>query len=485
MTFFRKTGSALILLFMAVLFIQPHDAEAQLLKKLKRKAQEKIEKKAEEKLDRALESSIDTVYSRVEGLFGIRKRGSGANEVMSTGKAGGFATLSFLDERYSHDDFQDVVCTFYKNGVSIDAIVNERYGLLLELINVPVTPSGHQGSYETQAFSADQGMLSNFEYYTRPSIPARVGSVLKKGTLTIVSLDQSSVYFSFNGDGGNAETDELLSMNGTVKLDFSYIFQNDGMIENNYSGKRAVEDTYQQVSEDREPTSETSMSEGMESMPQAQQAMEMMQQMMGSAGDVEVADTYSFDYLIEYEMEGEGQDKVSYSAWVASESKVTMINSTDGDDMMIMDDEREAFISLDEREKIAYVLSSKLSQSMVVGQSRAAGESLEGQAPRKTGKTKSILGYESHEYLMEVPNGQGKIVYWISEEVGVKMNGTLPGVSGFTSGAGLGSDVEGLLMEMHTTEASSGEEYHLVIKSIEKNKKRVNMSDYKVSKGFK
>ena len=174
MALLKKAGSFLFLFFCA-LVVQPHHTEAQILKKLKKKAQEKLERKAEAKLDQMLESTVDTAYARVERLLGIRNRGNGNSEVMGQGEAGGFANLNFAGENLSHDNFSDVVCTYYQNGVSIDAIVNEQYGLVLELINVPVNPAKHSGSYDNQAYSNQQGMLSNlvkvWKTYLRPRKP--------------------------------------------------------------------------------------------------------------------------------------------------------------------------------------------------------------------------------------------------------------------------------------------------------------------------
>ena len=483
MALLKKAGPFLLLFFYAFV-VQPHYAEAQILKKLKKKAQEKLERKAEAKLDQMLESTVDTAYARVERLFGIRNRGNGNNEVMGQGEAGGFANLNFAGENLSHDNFSDVVCTYYQNGVSIDAIVNEQYGLVLELINVPVNPAKHSGSYDNQAYSNQQGMLSNFEYYTRPGLPARVGSTLKSGTVTIASMDNKSIFFTFEGEGGNSETQEVIKMSGTIKLDFSLSFQNDGLI-NNYAYRKAEKNNYAQAAEvaDDTPSNNTSMDD-MENVPQAQEAMAMMQQMMGS-NEVDLPASYQFDYKLQYEVKGTTQGLTQYTSWVSANENVVMVDASDGSDMMIMDDEREALVTLSNREKTAFVMSSKLSKAMAMAQEQSQAGGYADMTPQKTGRSKSILGYKSDEYTIEVPDQEGKITFWISEEVDIKMNSTLPGVTGFMSAGLVGNGVQGLLMEMYSTAGGTTESYELKLKSLDKVNRTVKMSDYKISKGMR
>lgn len=486
MTPLKRTGLLFFITFFLISFAQPHVAEAQLLKKLKdkaaRKAQEKLEKKAEEKIDRAMDSSIDTVYARTERLFGLRSRGDKESTILNQGKAGGFATISFADESYSHNDFKDVVCTFFANGVSIDAIVNEQYGVIFELINVPINSGGHKGTYASQAYSSNNGMLGNFEYYTRPDIPARVGSILKEGTISVTSLDNTSVFFSFEGSGGNAETNESINMQGTVKLDFSLVFQSDDMIQNNYSGKRIHTPATEQSPETIEKEASTEEGPGHPNA-QAEQAMAMMQQMTGNTTNIKVPDSYTFDYHIKYEMTSVTGSTDSYDSWVSANENVTMISTGENDEKMIMDEDREALITLDDKEKMAFVMSSKFAETMAMAQNQNVNDTPKNSSLKKTGNSKQILGYKSDEYAMQTPNNQGKVTFWVTNEINIRHNGQIPGLSGFMYGAGLGKEVEGMFMEMHAIEAS-GEEYHLKMVAFEKVNKKINMNEYKVSKGM-
>lgn len=483
MTTFKRTGLFVFLAFIFIAFAQPQFAEAQLLKKLKdkaaRKAQEKLEKKAEERLDRALDTSIDTAYARVEKVFGLRSRGDKESAILNQGEAGGFATITFADETYAHDDFRDVVCTFYTNGVSIDAIVNEQYGVIFELINVPINSDGHKGTYESQAYSSNVGMLGNFEYYTRPDMPARVGSILKEGKISVTSLDNSSVFFSFDGSGGNAETNESISMRGTIKLDFSLVFQNDGMIKNNYKGQR-IQSSIPEPStntEQEDPSSENSTDS------EQQQAMEMMQQMMGNTKDIALPASYNFDYHIKYEMTSGSSDNSSYNSWISTSENITMISTGENEEKMILDEQREAMITLDDKAKTAFVMSSKFAQTMAMAQGQNMNSGSTDNGLKKTGNSKNILGYSSDEYTLQAPNNQGTVTLWVTNEISIRNGAQFPGMTSFMSGVALGTDIEGMLMEMHSVEAS-GDEFHMKMVVFEKVNKKINMSSYKVSKGM-
>lgn len=493
----KATRYLMVLSALLVALANPFHAEAQLLKKLKRKAEEKLERKAEEKMDRAVEGSVDSLSLKVERLFGKKtdnREKAGKDEIISQGEADGFASLSFGSENYTLSTFVDVVCTFYKNGVSINAISNEQYGMSIELINVPINSDNHSGDYDQQAFTSETGMISNFEYYTRPGMPTGVGSVLKEGTITIAALDQSSIYLSFTGSGGNNETDESLQMRGTVKLDFSYTLTNDGMIENTYAKRRANQALYEEeVSKMSRPASsssersETYNNEGNTSYSSedATKAMEMMQQMMNSSGNIDLPSSYSFDHKISYEMIDVSGEKTNFTSWLSSEESAYMIDASNGTEFMIMDDERKVFINIDENEKQAMAMSSQMMESMNGNMNDEVNEKdspTESIGLKKTGKTRTILGYKSSEYIVESTN-QGTIVLWLSNEVDIKTPSNMPILSSFFTSNSFDGNAEGFLMEMHSSEAG-GQESHMVIKELKSVNKIVKMSDYKVTKGF-
>ncbi len=490
-----KAKSPLIVFFaFLVMLTSSFHAEAQLLKKLKRKAEEKLERKAEEKMDRAVEGSVDSLSVKVERLFGKKgdNRGkAGKDEIIREGEPDGFASLTFGTEKYSLSTFIDVVCTFYKNGVSINAISNEQYGMSFELINVPISSGKHSGEYAQQAFSSEAGMISNFEYYTRPGMPAGVGSVLKEGSITVASLDESSIYLSFTGAGGNNETDESLEMRGTVKLDFSYTLKNDGMIENTYANRRAMqaqrEAEVNKVSSPSSSRTDTYRSEdnAQYNSDEATKAMEMMQQMMNSSGNIDLPSSYSFDHKISYEMIDVSGEKTNFTSWLSSEENAYMIDASNGTEFMIMDDERKVFINIDENQKQAMAMSSQMMESMNGNMNDEVSEEdspTESIGLKKTGKTRTILGYKSSEYIVESTN-QGTIVLWLSNEVNIKTPSNMPILSSFFTSNSFDGNAEGFLMEMHSSEAG-GQESHMVIKELKKVKKSIKMSDYKVTKGF-
>ena len=487
-----KTAKSLAV-FLVVIFglTNSFNAEAQLLKRLKRKAEDKakqkIEQRAEEKIDRTLDGSIDSVTVRIERLFGKKTDNSqkaGNDELLGQGKADGFASISFGSESYQLSEFKDVVCTFYKNGVSINAISNEQFGLSFELINIPINPEKHNGVYDKQAYSNVSGMVSSIEYYTRPGLPAGVGSVLKEGTLTVANLDKTSIYLSFNGSGGNNETDESLTMNGTIKLDFSYILSNDGLLENGYAKKQMrAQSAPEEVNSKKLPSSSESTNYGSNSSAMdsedAAKAMEMMQQMMGASGDIDLPSSYSFDYMISYNMKDASGQESKYSTWVSKNEKVSMIRTSEDPEMMIMDDERQIFLSLDEEQKEATAMSSKMMGNM----GNMAAQNNGGNNLSKTGRTKNILGYKSEEYIIETPNKEAKVVIWLSNEVGINVSQESPMLTSLFQGASFGNQQGGFLMELHSTE-SSGQESHMTVKEISKRGKTIRMSDYKVTKGF-
>lgn len=491
-----KTAKSLAV-FLVVIFglTNSFNAEAQLLKRLKRKAEDKakqkIEQRAEERIDRTLDGSIDSVTVRIERLFGKKTDNSqkaGSDELLGQGKADGFASISFGSESYQLSEFKDVVCTFYKNGVSINAISNEQFGLSFELINIPINPEKHNGVYDKQAYSNVAGMVSSIEYYTRPGLPAGVGSVLKEGTLTVANLDKSSIYLSFNGSGGNNETDESLAMNGTIKLDFSYILSNDGLLENGYAKKQMrAEAREKEVNSKKLPSSSESTNYGSNSSAmdseEASKAMEMMQQMMGASADIDLPSSYSFDFMISYSMSDASGQESEYSTWVSKGEKYSMIKTSEDPNMMIMDDERQIFITLDDKEKEATAMSSKMMGNMGnMAAQKNAGDNT-GNNLSKTGRTKNILGYKSEEYIIETPNREAKVVIWLSNDVGINVSQESPMLTSLFQGASFGKEQGGFLMELHSIE-SGGQESHMTVKEISKRGKTIRMKDYKVTKGF-
>jgi len=472
------------------------NANAQLLKKFKKKAEEKLERKADEKMNRAVEGSVDSLSVKVERLFGKKsdnREKAGKDEILSEGKADGFASLSFGSEKYTLSTFVDVVCTFYKNGVSINAISNEQYGMSFELINVPIDSDNHSGDYDQQAFSSETGMISSFEYYTRPGMPTGVGSVLKEGTITVAALDKSSIYLSFTGAGGNNETDESLQMRGTVKLDFSYTLTNDGMIENTYAKRRANQALYEEEmskmsnsnSNSQRSAQNNAEDNAQYSSEDATKAMEMMQQMMSSSGDIDLPNSYSFDHKISYELVDASGVENNFTSWISSRESTYMIDASNGSELMIIDDTRKIVVNIDDNEKEAMAMSSQMMESMsagINGGDAEEGSSQESIGLKKTGKTKNILGYKSSEYKVETSNG-GTITVWLSDEVEIETPSNLPILSSFFAGKAFDNKNEGFLMELHSSEAG-GQESHMTIKELKKVNKLVKMSDYKVTKGF-
>lgn len=495
MSNFKAAKYLSVLLVIVFGLTNSFNAEAQLLKRLKQKAEDKakqkIEQRAEQRIDRALDGSIDSLSVRIERLFGKKdsnREKAGKDEIIGEGKADGFASISFGAESYQLSEFTDVVCTFYKNGVSINAISSEQYGLSFELINVPIDPEKHNGVYDKQAYSTVAGMASNIEYYTRPGLPTGVGSVLKEGTLTVANLDQSSIYLSFNGSGGNNETDESINMSGTIKLDFSYTLSNDGLIQNTYAKKKVQAQASQQEvkSTSTAPPSGESGSNSSGSSADSDEnakAMEMMQQMMGSSSNIDLPSSYSFDYMVSYEMKDADGQASLFSTWMSAKEKISMVRTNDDPEMMIMDDERKIFLSLNDEQKQASAMSSKMMGGMssnMGGQNNA--NSMDG-GLNKTGKTKNILGYRSEEYVIETPDKGVKVTVWLSNEVGITVSPETPLFASLFQGAAFTSEQDGFLMELHSVE-SGGEERHMAVKDISKRGKTVKMSDYKVMKGF-
>jgi len=101
---------------------------------------------------------------------------------------------------------------------------------------------------------------------------------------------------------------------------------------------------------------------------------------------------------------------------------------------------------------------------------------------KKTGKTKTILGYKSSEYKVESSN-QATILLWLSNEVDIETPSNMPILSSLFAGNNFDGKAEGFLLEMHSSEAG-GQESHMVIKELKKVKKSINLSNYKVTKGF-
>ncbi len=441
-------------------------AEAQLLKKLKKKVENKAEQlkqKSLDKLNRKLDQSIDSAFVRAEGIFGKKGTKREEGELVDKGEAGGYGAFSFGDEEYNLDKFLDVICIYHPNGVSVEAIANERFGVLFYLIGDDFDKKKHRDKYEVGNTSENKVYVS---YFTRPHLPWGVGSALKEGQLRVVSLDESSLFLSASGKGGDEENDELIDMMVDLKLDFSITLESDRPLKMPKMGKSSVS-TIDTSSVPQVNTSDDSMSDD------ESRAMEFMQQMMGG-GDAKVPDQYRFDYMVSYEFDGVTESKTKYTTWVGHNGNTTMLSFNDdngNNSKLIIDGDNQLTLSVDEANKQVMVVSSDIMGDAYKDLAfQMEEESLKGGGFKKTGRSRRIAGYLSYEYEIEGQGGQGNI--WFSSELDI--TSFWPGMNNANK-----SELPGFMMEFNF-KGDDGEERHIRLKKVSKEIMLFNLGDYQV-----
>lgn len=145
----------------------------------------------------------------------------------------------------------------------------------------------------------------------------------------------------------------------------------------------------------------------------------------------------------------------------------------------IIDSKNGVMIMLNNKEKTAMVMSTKAMEA-AMKQQMNQGEKPAAKITR-TGKTKTILGYNCEEMLIE---SDKKTEVWITKEAGIDVSNTFASMNKTSPSQIPNEALEqgGMLLEMNGYDAAGKQEMHLVATSLSKESKTVNIGAYKITK---
>jgi hypothetical protein len=133
--------------------------------------------------------------------------------------------------------------------------------------------------------------------------------------------------------------------------------------------------------------------------------------------DVELPETYEFDLTIAYEIQTEDEDPVNMSFIIAPEGEKYMgfTGATQGQEFqyMIWDLERNVFVMYQEQDGKKSLMKLPNFASIAEADQEQAMEASEMEI-RKTGETKTILGYTCEKYIIEDDKNYGEA--WIAAD---------------------------------------------------------------------
>lgn len=199
-----------------------------------------------------------------------------------------------------------------------------------------------------------------------------------------------------------------------------------------------------------------------------------------SSGDYQAS--YAFSSSVTYKIEnlkksGEVQE-INYCFG----DQVIRMEPKNQDMSTIIDSKNGVMIMLNNKEKTATVMSTKMMEMAM--QQQAMGQSADKPAAKvtKTGRTKTILGYKCEEYLIESDNKKTEV--WVTQETGIDVSNTFGNMMKTSMGQVPSEAFSegGMLMEMTGYDAAGKAEVKMQITALSKEAKTVNIGAYKITK---
>lgn len=211
----------------------------------------------------------------------------------------------------------------------------------------------------------------------------------------------------------------------------------------------------------------------------------------GMMAQEEMADQYSFDLGITYEMAtgkpGKLKNNTQMSMWFSNADHVGMQAGEQNEMFMIYDMKSMKMITLMEAQKMAMVMDMKKMQDKMASQVKQQQAAAEDVKVSKTGRSEKILGYSCDEY--KISSKEGENLVWITKELGQGMGNFSKKFSSIMNSnprskkvTGFEGMEEGVMLRMEFTSTDGKDASRFEAKEVHKDGKTVSTEGYQVMK---
>lgn len=194
--------------------------------------------------------------------------------------------------------------------------------------------------------------------------------------------------------------------------------------------------------------------------------------LFGNREKVDIADKYSFDFAVTWEMETEKGKETTYTQYFPNEGM--FISTSIAGVESIVDFERNVSISF--IENIATVINLNLNPENLEAQTEEQNEA--NFEFRKTGKTKEIAGYKVEQFTFKTEDSSGEV--WATDELSFNRASILgmmknnPEVYGISE-----ADAPGMVLEIITTD-DKNKTIKMLATEVKEELRTIDMSQYQV-----
>lgn len=196
------------------------------------------------------------------------------------------------------------------------------------------------------------------------------------------------------------------------------------------------------------------------------------------SGDYQAS--YTFSSSVTYRIEMPKKEHVPQDIQYSFGEQVIKMQVANQDMSSIIDSKNGVMIMLNNKDKTATVMSTRMMEMAMKQQAMNQGSEKPAAKITKTGRTKIILGYKCEEIIIETDK---KTEAWVTSEAGIDVSNV------FTSMAkNAMSQVPpeafsgGVLMEMTAYDAQGNAEMHMLMTILSKETSVVNIGSYKITK---
>jgi hypothetical protein len=210
----------------------------------------------------------------------------------------------------------------------------------------------------------------------------------------------------------------------------------------------------------------------------------------GLSDNVEYKSSYAFDSHIEmdmstYDEKGKLEDKKKYDTYMNKVSiDYGMVSGEKGErTTVIFDSENSVMLMLTESDGEKSGVAMGINKAALEEKSEEGTEETATGIPgnlKKTGKTKTILGYSCDEYMAEDEDHETRM--WVSEKLGKEVRKDMLNNQQYFGGSFQhASDIEGMVLEYETVDKEEGGKMVMLVTGINLNTSHaISTRDYAV-----